>query len=684
MTTDPLDREINRLKSRVLELEKQLTGPSRPSGNPVQVPFLPENLDPLREHGGNRGSWEYTLERSSGSDQPQSYGPASSFYFLSQMNSYMDKALASAEQDSISSSEQHHHSLFRWVDAPSQSASTTKNSLRRRNSFGQKPLSRWQEEYFLDLYWQSYHCMYPVIDEAEFRAHHNEIWITPYEARQPSPLVDIILAITMQYSTLQLPPDMTNAVINAEEKGKDAATAGKSYFRRCQALLAEELESPSVTTLQCHIFSVIYLFNTGSHNTAYGMLALACRIAVILGLHQEPLHDLDEEQRILHKRLWWTVFALEIKAAMELGRPLAVNMSQVTCGLPANGRQMGSISSLESSIPAGLSSCFTANLQFIKLVLAARSVYVTFYTKAEDVLGPSHQHHPYGNPGALETCAEYLASKMEYLQTWRREIPESLKMKRKDGMEPLSAEGTLILEIHPTVSFLQQRQRLFLELHYHTLSMNLFRPFICFTKYRELQTPQTEANAASCVSHAMAITNIIHQMLTETDFLAGWLETFKWHANAFVSLIGYAVALPDGERTPEARVAIRKSISTFDILSSSLTMASTSAKIARDLAAKANVLIERVAAGSAQLNSNTFLSQVNSSDDNDDIFSLDPSTSELLTSTAVDDNSFGLGNHAMDWINEEADNPIPGIWNLENDSQIDPFLSWPGHESRFG
>jgi hypothetical protein len=89
----------------------------------------------------------------------------------------------------------------------------------------------------------------------------------------------------VQYGTAVPQPDLTNAVLSAEEKGKDAAIAGRSYYRRCQELLAEEPESPSIMTLQCHMLSVIYLFNGGFHNTAHSTLALASRVAVILGLY---------------------------------------------------------------------------------------------------------------------------------------------------------------------------------------------------------------------------------------------------------------------------------------------------------------------------------------------------------------------------------------------------------------
>lgn len=414
----------------------------------------------------------------------------------------------------------------------------------------------------------------------------------PYEPRKASALVDIILAVTMQYGTALSRADLKRTTPSDDDKGRDAVAVGLSYYRRCQSLLADELESPSIVTLQCHIFSVIYLSNSGSHNSAHSTLAVACRAAVILGLHREPGLDMDEEKRNLHRRLWWTLYALEIKAAIELGRPLAVSLPEVTCSLPSDSPHTGLVLIQGSPRSPELNNCFAVNLQFLKLILAARSVYVTFYEKSADILRQSQRNTLYGNPDTLEACAEFLCSKMQYLRTWRDDVPKSMKMKRRDHGEPFSTDGSL-LDAQLREPFSQQRQQIILELHYHTVAMNLLRHFIYFSKSPDIDTPVTEANAVSCFDHAMTITNIIHQMLTETNLLAGWLESFHWHGNAFISLVGYILAFPTSSRTTEARRAIQKAICTFDILSDSLTMAVPAAKMARDLAAGVDIVIDQ-------------------------------------------------------------------------------------------
>ena len=674
-------------------MEGQLSNSTSYSGADSLSPTLPEHLDPLTEHGGNRNSLEYVYGRIPNSQQTQCYGPTSSYYFMKSMSTHLEKILSSAYSESTSESDIAFISLFCPTDSSSKPSG--RRLIRRTQSASQKSLSRWQEEYFLNLFWHSYHCIYPILDETEFKTRHSALWLTPHESRKPSALVDIILALTMQYGTALLPPSLTNATVNAEKKGKDAASDGRFYYSRCQTLLADEFENPSITTLQCHILSAIYLSNVGSHNAAHTTLGLACRVAVILGLHQEPLEDLDENKRNFRRRLWWTLYALEIKASMEYGRPITITLSQITCGLPTDTPQQSSVSVRGSNQSCISDSSFSCNLQFLRLILASRSVYITFYEKCTEIFSKSQQRNLHGSSQPLESCAQFLSSKMQYLRTWLRDVPPTLKMKRRNGNESFSTNLSS-LQIEPTVPFILQRQQLFLELHYHTVNMNLLRHFISFKLPSNSPTQRIEANAITCVDHAMTITNIIHQMLTETDLLAGWLESFQWHANAFLSLIGYRLAYPFGQRTTEVRTAIHKAISTFDILSNSLAIATSSAKLAEDLAAKVDVVADRMGADSStpelspnpgqnladvdcySTESSVLVSPTNSCPlDPSSFSSFEPMTDEMSSSALLDPFDLGGG---MEWMGGNGVD-VSDMWTIEQDMHMnDPLMLWLGDD----
>ncbi|KAF2112872.1 hypothetical protein BDV96DRAFT_145493 [Lophiotrema nucula] len=579
-------KEIEKLKQRVKELESQLKNPNadvelKVKDEPVTSVklslSLPVNLDPLRQHGGNKKyyNWDFVSTRTARSNQ-QCYGTSSAYYFIGQMTSYLDAALQQ-RQSAVQLT-----SVSRYLASP---VSPSRNEFVRRFSqpdqLEEHHMSQSQEECLVDLYFSSHHWIYPVLDEAEFRTYHRSLWETLDAQRKPSAPVDIVLAICMQYRAAST-PQLYSTPSYWGSDGGDATIAGRWYYRRCQSLLTDELEGPSIQTFQCHLLSVIWLSNASFQNMAHSVMAMGIRIGVILGLHLEPPEGLPRPQKEFRKRLWWTLYTLEMKMGMELGRPLAVSISMVTCSIPD-----------DAPATQGVADSMTSfNAQIIRLVLATRAIYITFHVKCADVLGKGEQKSLYQDPNTLETCAEFLLSKIDYLQSWVRQVPEALKTKRRDSGHPFSTDRSS-LDVRPTTPSWLPRQRLFLELTYHNHSMSLYRPFISFNKKADACIPLTESNAISCVNHAITITNIVHQMLAETDLLNGWHETFQWQWNATLSLIGYILAYPVGPSTLAARKAISTAIVIFEILSPHFASAVSAANVTRDLSAKADLLINR-------------------------------------------------------------------------------------------
>lgn len=452
-------------------------------------------------------------------------------------------------------------------------------------------LTATQEDYFLDLFWQSYHCTLQIIEEAEFREHYKSLWLTSGTSRKPSALVDIVLALCMQYGVASVPRSNAATEPKLDVDSSDATIAGRWLYHRSQTLLTCELESPSITTLQCYIFSVYYLCSASFQNMAHSTLALATRTAHILGLHLEPPADMPRNQRELRKRLWWTLYTIESKTCMKLGRPWSAQISQVSCSLPADDQELALLSGSNCASAQDV-TWLTYSLQNTKLVLAARAIYIAFYDKCADILGAKDGTIFYSDPQTLEDCAEFLLSSMKCLEIWLHNLPKALKTKRKGTGEPFSTDRSL-LEMELFAPLWLRRQRLLLELLYHNLAMNLYRPFICFSTESSSCLPLAKGNAISCVNHAIAITHIMDQMLTETNMLSGWHEAYQWQWNATLSMIGFILAYPLDPSTPSTRKAIDSAISVFQEFGNNFAIAASAAKVTRDLTIKADLLIDR-------------------------------------------------------------------------------------------
>ncbi|KAH8811270.1 fungal-specific transcription factor domain-containing protein [Xylogone sp. PMI_703] len=601
-------REIERLRGRIRELEERLETPNH------SISHLSSTPDTTRIQEGPSKFWQGIHTPTAQSDRSQWYGPSSSFYFIGRMKAYLATVLEQPHSDppmQLDSASNVFPSIMSLQQTNSKpEGSPISASLLTNGTY----LTGTQEDYFLGLFWQSYHSTIQIVDETAFREHYRSLWQTSSPSRKPSALVDIILALCMQYGLAFATRTNDGMEPILDVDNGDASIAGRQYYLRSQMLLTSELESPSIMTLQCHIFSVVYLCNASFLNMAHSTLALAVRTGHILGLHLEPPDDMPRAERELRKRLWWTLFAIETKHCMKLGRPWCTPISKAICQLPADDRELSLLSGSNFASYGNNVTWLTYNLLNTKLLLAARDVYVAFFDKYADILAVNDGMIPYEDSRPLEDCAQYMISQMDALHLWRREVPHAMKTMRKNSGEPLSVDRS-DLDVELFAPLWLQRQRLLLELLYHNLCMNLYRPFICFPPMATTNTiapfstplslpssmsisrsesmPLTVGHALSCVNHAIAITHIMHQILTSTNILSSWLEAFQWQWNATLTIIGFILAYPVSPFTPLARNAIDYAIIVFENFGSTFAVAASAANVTRDLVATADFLIDR-------------------------------------------------------------------------------------------
>ncbi|KAI1654612.1 fungal-specific transcription factor domain-containing protein [Daldinia decipiens] len=609
-------REIERLKQRNQELQKELeeersrnrnqvvtptgssssqlpTPPNISSSSSISIttPSGPYSYDAV----SSRRYWEGIYTNTARSASKTWYGPASLLYFISRLNAF----LASTLQQHLPESSLQPNSASRLLDGP------TSPPDKQTDEHDQVPpddpikakeyLTATQEEYFLDLYWQSHHTSLLVLDEDNFRRHYKSLWVGSRKKRKPSALVDIVIALCMQYGMARGRGNNNSVTGNANVDTDDATLAGRWHYCRCQNLLACELESPTISTLQCNILSVVWLCCASFQNMADSTLAVTARTAQMLGLHLPPPQSMPQREREMRKRLWWSIYVAETKTSMKLGRPFMLHLSHASCGLPADDHEAAAQSGSGFAPLDDDVTWLSWNLHNTKLVLAARDVYTAFYDKYPDFVEGDGNQTIYDAPAAMETYAEFLIMRMRALEQWVKDVPDALKTQRKNHGIPFSTDLSPV-EIEQFAPLWVQRQRLLLELLYHNLCTNLYRPFISFKRSPySLVSSQSSSLAESCAhrcaSHAMALTHIMRQILSTTDILTGWQEAFQWEWNVAMTLVGFVLSHPHDELTPAAREAISVSVNALGIFGNSFSVAASAAELVRELSVTADHMI---------------------------------------------------------------------------------------------
>ncbi|KAH8193693.1 hypothetical protein TruAng_012141 [Truncatella angustata] len=441
-----------------------------------------------------------------------------------------------------------------------------------------------QEEYFINMFWETYHTSFvPIVDERQFKKHYQSLWVRSSNFRKPSALVDIILAMCMQVGISALPSERQGAIA----ENNDATIAGRWHYRRAQMLLSLESESPTIATLQCHLLCIAYLCGGSFHNMVDIACALSVRTAHALGLHLEAPGTISEQERQMRRRLWWAVYLVDSKIGMKLGRPFLLSDHHVMPDLPGDDLD-AAVGSGSTFAPIGMNTTWLSfNLQQTKLYQNVRTAHVSFYAK-EPVLDDGQML--WDNAHALEDYAQCLSPHTRDLDGWAAEVPMALRVNRKNGGLTLSTDGTE-LDLEQFAPMWLQRQRVLLELTYHHLCVDLYRPLISLTTVSTVGL-LTEGVGAKCAAHAIALSKITHQVLSSTSILNGWHEAFQWQWSAAMTLIGFLVSYPHGSLARSAREAVDLAIAVFDIFGVGFVVAANAAKIARELIIRVDSLTD--------------------------------------------------------------------------------------------
>lgn len=581
-------REIERLRKKVQDLELELqeerrTAPSLGLASSVSSP--PElstrgsTLEP--SHDDAQSIWGGVHVGTARSQHKTWYGPSSLFYFIGRLAAFLNSDLVQAY------SADHMLNLnppSMLLDAPTVNSDGDGPATRTARSESEY-LNPSHEEYFLDLYWQSYHTgLFPILDEAEFKVHCRSLWKRDGSQRAPSALVDIVLAMCVQYGVSKEMPATRKSSVG----GKDATVAGNLYYRRCQRLLIYEAESPTIATVQCHILCCIYLCCGTFQNMADSACGQAVRAAYMLGLHLDPPDTLSLREREMRKRLWWALYLLDSKIGMKLGRPFLIYPSRSSPALPGDSFE-AAMQSGSYFAPLGDDVTWLSfNLHQTKLFQVTRNLHTAFYSNHVDVDG---DRTIWDNVRALESQAVFLKTHAASLEQWKSEVPGALTTRRDANSHAFATDWTR-LDIESFAPLWVQRQRLLLELVYHNLCVNIYRPFISFTNNPSSSTAAAEA-ADKCALHAAQLTQITHQVLSSTTILSGWYEAFQWQWNAAMTLLGFVFAYPHAQSSERAIEAIGLAVAVFDIFSQSFAVAASASKIVSELRPKAESAVQR-------------------------------------------------------------------------------------------
>ncbi|KAK1624554.1 fungal-specific transcription factor domain-containing protein, partial [Colletotrichum phormii] len=590
-TLSQAHEEIDRLRLRVLDLERELqrqreahiTSESPPSIHSQQVVATVEAPAAMNIEGHfvtpNNKPWDGALLRPARSPHVAWFGPSSLYFFIHRLGVFLSTDVEHAQPDHMLLRSTGGNNVLAQAKTTSEDASHLLRPLVNGNKSGVF-LNPIQEEYFVNLFWQSYHTsLYAIIDEAEFKKEYQALYLdVPVGyTRKSSALVDIVVAMCMQYRASSLPSSHQGNIV--EEN--DATTAGRWHYRRAQTLLAGEMESPTISTLQCHLLSAVYVCGASFHNMADSICGQAVRTAYMLGLHIDPPLVSTEKERQVRRRLWWAVYVLDSKVGMKLGRPFLLHGSFSMPPFPDDQLGASVLSGSTFAPISGDATWLSFSLHHLKLFKTMRDAHTALYSHD---FGLGQHKTIWDDPTSLAKVAESLGPHIQAIEKWVQNLPGALKTSRETDGCVLSTDGTALV-IEQYAPLWLQRQRLLLEMEYHHMSVNLYRPFISFKRV-PVAGSLVERLAVESINHAIELSKITQQALSSTAILNGWHEAFQWQWNSAITLAGFILANPCHASVEPARSAMGLALSVFRTFGQSFELATNAETVVRMLCTK--------------------------------------------------------------------------------------------------
>ncbi|KAI1777288.1 fungal-specific transcription factor domain-containing protein [Hypoxylon cercidicola] len=469
-------------------------------------------------------------------------------------------------------------------------------SLENRNG-SRSEFTRAEERHLLSLFWQRFHFLYPILDQDEMQNHHDSLWNNASLAgspssRMPSALMDILLALSMQFSSSFLVRDGSNNTRrSANSRAVNAGLAGQWFYNRCHRLLLEEQQNPTLRSVQSSILSAVYILNAGSLNLANTSLATSVRMAQILGLHEDLTSlELNAKQGELRRNIWRALIQLDGYLAVTMGLPPLISQPSLTYSLSVDLWQSGN--AVFTSNDGNNQNDIWASFQVYhtKLILAAQSVHALFCSKQMELQRSDLADHD-TRPITLETVAGYIAPKMKAIRECVDNVPSVLTISRKgNGGKPFSFADGPTLNLDPHVPLWLQRQRLIFEVTYHHLNLLILRPFVRFD-YHGSPMAQADTHGVVGLKHAITLSHIVNQAFTEGDALTGWHFVFRCQWDATLYLLGFILASPTSPLITDAQRSLTTALHTFSILEKYLSTARSAQDIVHDILGRISTLV---------------------------------------------------------------------------------------------
>ena len=305
---------------------------------------------------------------------------------------------------------------------------------------------------------------------------------------------------------------------------KQSVQIQRHYLDLVQARLHQLINATTLVNVQALLLLQLYQHNCTERNSAFMLLGCASRMAMALGMHREGTSGgFDDMEREVRKRVWWTAYMFEQTQCAILGRPCAIDDSEVNVTFPNETMLDGG-----ESVPP----CYIEySVRLTKLLSdIRRKIYASPH-------GPGQGDYP-----KVSIAIQFLLD----LDSWNHSLPPALRLECL-SLHPKHRRAVILLHIqfHHTQALVSRPFIL------HKVSVQLARKLGRHVRSQDLEKEELTLSHA-CGIYSKKATNLLHQLMTDGIFDGiAWLDAYYIYHSVFILSLDFLARPWDDQETPE-------------------------------------------------------------------------------------------------------------------------------------
>ncbi|KAF3385391.1 hypothetical protein F1880_002743 [Penicillium rolfsii] len=245
-------------------------------------------------------------------------------------------------------------------------------------------------------------------DQAQVTSELDEFYTNPSSSLRYDPsfigLAMATFALASQWTTLER-PEGSDVIRNRE-----SSDLGRLFYYHAKNLMPDILERSCLRSIQAPFVLGVYLMPASAIGSSYVYMGIALRKALTFDLHLN-LEDqgVDEREKEVRRRLWWSIYSLERCTTVKLNRPRSISADIITALPPSPHPLLDRVQTYD-------------NIYF----QIAYSRLIKILDQIAD-LGDGQM-----NPEQLSHCSKWEAD----LKEWKKTLPENFRLDRIDPRAP--------------------------------------------------------------------------------------------------------------------------------------------------------------------------------------------------------------------------------------------------------